>query len=183
MLIVVCGLPGSGKSFFAKRLSERLDARYLSSDRARKDLEARGQYAFDDELNVYEQMAVDAGRALRKGKDVVVDATFYRKEMRDIFSTLSRLLHQPGACIRIVCDEDLTRERLSRPRLDSQADFSIYKQVESQFEDLEDDHLVLESTRDNIDSMLQQGLRYVTLHKQKTQDADTTFNTAQPGRR
>lgn len=182
MLIVVCGLPGSGKSFFARKLSERLDARYLNSDRAREAVEARGQYAFDDELAVYEQMAADAGSALRKGRDVVVDATFYRKEMRDIFSTLSRLLHQPDACIRIVCDEDLTRERLSRPRLDSRADFSIYKQVESQFEDLEDDHLVLESTRNNIEPMLQQGLRYITLHKKKTQDVDTAFHTAQPGR-
>ncbi len=161
MLIIICGLPGSGKSFFARRLSMALDAYLVSSDIVRKAIEAKGRYVFDDELDVYEEMATETGRAVRDGKDVVVEATFYRKEMRDMFSMLARLLHQKEVFIRIVSHEDLIRERLSRPRPDSRADFSIYKQLKGQYEDLEGDHMVIESKRDNIESMLRKGTDYI----------------------
>ncbi len=161
MLIIICGLPGSGKSFFARRLSMALDAHLVSSDTVRKAIEAKGRYVFDDELDVYEEMATEAGRAVRDGKDVVVEATFYRKEMRDMFSMLARLLHQKEVFIRIVSQEDLIREHLSRPRPDSQANFSIYKQLKGQYQDLEGDHLVIESKADNIESMVRKGTDYI----------------------
>ncbi|MDQ2658674.1 MAG: ATP-binding protein [Bacteroidota bacterium] len=161
MLIIICGLPGSGKSSFARTLSRELDAHLVSSDLVRKEMEAQGRYVFDDELDVYEEMATEAGRAVRGGNDVVVEATFYRKEMRDMFSMLARLLHQKDVFIRIVSREDLIRERLGHPRPDSQADFSIYRQVKSQYQDLEGDHLVIESKRDNIESMVRKGTDYV----------------------
>jgi len=32
MIIIVFGLPGSGKSYFASKLAERINARYINSD-------------------------------------------------------------------------------------------------------------------------------------------------------
>ena len=160
-MIIVSGLPGSGKSYFAGRLSQELGAEYISSDLTRKMMDSMGQYAFEDKLNVYDEMARKAGDALRGGKSVVVDATFYRNEMRELFLTLAKLLHQKVVYFEIVADEDLIRQRLSQPRLNSEADLSVYSLVKSQYEALTLEHLVIESRNDNIDQMLKEGLDYV----------------------
>ena len=65
MMIIVSGLPGSGKSYFASRLARKFEATYINSDLMRKKIEAQGRYAFDDKLNVYEEMASRAGKNLR----------------------------------------------------------------------------------------------------------------------
>ena len=161
MMIIVSGLPGSGKSYFASRLAQEINGEYLNSDIIRREMDARGQYAFDDRLNVYEEMARRAGEAVREGRTAVIDATFYRADMRDIFLTLARLLYQKVACFEIVADEDVIRERLSRPRLDSQADFSVYKLLQPQYEEIDHDHLVIKSGPDNIESMLSQAKQYI----------------------
>lgn len=161
-MIIVSGLPGSGKSYFASRLSQKLGATYISSDLMRKEMDAQGRYAFEDKLNVYEEMAHIAGEELREGKRVVVDATFYRKEMRDLFATLAKLLHRRMAVIKIVADEQIILERLRQPRAASEADVSVYKLVKSQYEELDGDHLVIESTNDNIGDMLKKATEYIS---------------------
>jgi len=161
MLIIVSGLPGSGKSFFASRLSKKINGIYISSDLTRKMMDTRGQYAFEDKINVYEEMARLAGDPLRQGETVVIDGTFYRKEMRNIFFTLATLLHQKVAYFEIVADEDTIRERLSHPRLDSEADFSVYKQIKPQYEAFDEDHLILESTKNDVDGMLTKAMDYI----------------------
>jgi len=160
-MIIVSGLPGSGKSYFAVRLSKALGAEYISSDLTRKAMDAMGQYAFEDKLNVYEEMARKTGESLRHGRSVVVDATFYRNEMRELFLTLAKLLHEKVVYFEIVADEKIIRERLKVPRLDSDADYSIYKLVKPQYEPLKLEHLVIESRNDNIDAMLRNGLHYI----------------------
>lgn len=163
MLIIVAGLPGSGKSYFASRLAQRLGARYISSDITRKSMSAMGKYAFEDKLEVYEEMGREAATALRNGETVVVDATFYHQKMRDLFVTLGVLLNKPLRYLKVEADEELIRERLRHPRLDSEADFSVYRYVRSQYEDERHDHLVIESTDDNIEQMLQRAEEYIKL--------------------
>jgi predicted kinase len=168
MMIIVSGLPGSGKSYFASRLSEELSATYISSDLTRKEIDAQGQYAFEDKLNVYEEMAYGAGQQLRNGKRVVIDATFYRKEMRELFYTLAKLLDIKIVFIEIVADEEIIAERLSKPRLTSEADYSVYKFVKSQYEALDREHLVIESTNDNIEGMLMKAVDYIAKVNEST---------------
>jgi hypothetical protein len=161
MLIIVSGLPGSGKSFLARRLSGELGAEYINSDATRRTMNAMGRYAFEDKLDVYEKMANKAGEKLREGKTVIVDATFYHHEMRDIFVTLGTLLHKPISYIEVQADEKIIQERLSKPRSDSEADFAVYQQLKLQYEDPGRPRLVLESTNDSIDTMVGQALDYI----------------------
>jgi predicted kinase len=44
MTVIVFGLPGSGKSYFATRLAELLNASYISSDQLRMQLYAKRTY-------------------------------------------------------------------------------------------------------------------------------------------
>jgi predicted kinase len=161
MMVIVSGLPGSGKSYFASRLAQKTGAHYINSDLTRREMDARGQYTFEDRLTVYEEMARRAGDLMRQGNTVVVDATFYRQEMRNLFLTLARLLHHKVCFIEVVAPEELIRERLLQPRLDSEADFSVYELVRSQYEQLLDEHLTLESSNNNLEEMLQKGMEYI----------------------
>lgn len=152
-MIIVSGLPGAGKTFFASRLSQEIDAEYISSELVRYDMAQAGQYPFDDELNVYEDMARRAAHLLRRGKSVVVDATFYRAEMRNMFLTLARLLHEKVVYIMVVADEDLIHQRL-HGSYHPETSILVYEQLKPQYEDLENTHMVLESKTDNLNEML-----------------------------
>jgi predicted kinase len=161
MMIIVAGLPGSGKSYFASRLSEILGAQTISSDQTRKAMNATGRYTFEEKLKVYEEMAKVAADAIRQGKTVVVDATFYRHEMRDLFMTLAKLLHKPICYFEVEADEKIVQDRLSKPRMDSEADYQVYKQLKPQYEKPEDGRLVLQSTNDNVEAMLLKALDHI----------------------
>lgn len=158
MVVLVIGLPGSGKSFFAARLAELTGAVYISSDRIRKALDL--YYTREEKLMVYDEMLRQAEEAATDGRQVVLDATFYTREIRDVFTQVLQELEEV-AFIEVVADEELIRERLKKPREDSDANFEVYREIKEEWEPLRDEHLVLRSTEENIDSMLDQAVEYL----------------------
>lgn len=163
MMILVCGLPGSGKSFFASRLAAKLNAEYINSDRVRKALLAAGRYSFEDKLRIYQHMAERAVTLARQGRDVVLDATFYHHTMRELFTQAALQNRCPVRFIVIVASEALVKERLSRPRTDSEADLGVYQTMKAQFEKFTQPHLRLQSEADNIEQMLTVAVDYLTV--------------------
>jgi predicted kinase len=161
MIIIVLGLPGSGKSFFASRLARQLGTRYLNSDEARMTMNARGKYTFEDKLSVYRKMANDADQALRQGESIIVDGTFYHHKMRDLFTSLAASHHAPIHFIEITAREEIIKERLAKPRRESEADYDVYQFVGKQFEQPEMPHLKIESDRSNIKEMLAEATNYL----------------------
>jgi predicted kinase len=161
MIIVVMGLPGSGKSYFAEKLAQQLEAVYINSDKTRTALGARGKYTFEDKLNVYKSMAEKASQSLADGKRVVVDATFYQRRMIDLFRDLARQYLSPVCFIKVEADERLIKYRLSRSRADSEADYDVYLKIKEQFEPLTIPYLSLQSEDDNINHMLELALDYI----------------------
>ncbi len=155
------GLPGSGKSFFAERLALELGAKYLSSDRERNRLGNRDQYSPEDKLKVYQHLKRLAKEALSKENTVIIDATFYLQQMRDLFSNLAVDEGADVFYFNITADEELIRERLRQPRSDSQADFSVYEQIKEMFEPFIMKVIVLESKKDNIAFLLEKALDYI----------------------
>lgn len=161
MIIVVLGLPGSGKSFFASRLAQRLNAWYLSSDKIRVAMKAKGKYTLKEKLAVYQKMEKDAAQALRQGENIIVDGTFYHHTMRDLFTSLATIHHTPIHFIEIKASEEIIKERLAKQRRESEADYSVYQIVSKQFEQLDMPHLKIKSDRNNIDDMLSDALDYL----------------------
>lgn len=161
MIVIVSGLPGSGKSYFAGKLSGRLGAAYVNSDHVRRDMHASGKYSFDDKLMVYREMARRASKLIEENKDVVIDATFYHHTMREMFVKLARLYKVPLFLIEVTADEALISQRLKTPREYSEAGFDVYEKIRDDFEGITMPHLTLESTNRNIDEMLKKGLQYI----------------------
>lgn len=160
-IIVVLGLPGTGKSYFAQKLSDRLGAVHINSDRLRNALQARGKYTIEDKLHIYRIMADKASEALAQGKFVIVDATFYKRGMIDLFLSLAKDQASPIRFIKIEADESLVQERLQKTRMDSEADFQVYLEIKCDFEELQVPFLVLRSEQNNINTMIESALGYI----------------------
>ncbi len=147
MLIIVCGLPGSGKTTLASAISQRLGAAHISSDITRKSLFANPSYTEREKSEVYSSMAKEATHMLSEGRDVVVDATFYRARERKRFTDLAADYGAQTHIIMTVLDEDEIRKRLAQRKKGgpSDADFSVYFKVKGLFEDVEERHIVIDS--------------------------------------
>ncbi len=159
MVVPGYGLPGSGKSYFAERLAARTGSDYLNSDRIRKMLFPARTYSDDEKKAVYEAMCSMAAGRLKLGKTVVADATFHQSAMRQMF--FSRLGRDNICLIEVTADDALIRQRLQHPRADSEADIAVYEKIRNNMEPVQEDHLVLISTNDSVNSMLDQSVDYL----------------------
>jgi predicted kinase len=160
--VFVIGLPGCGKSYFAKRLAETIHAEYISSDLVRQQVISKKSYTEEEKLFVYDAMLARMKNALKQRKSVVLDATFYRNDIREKF--ISEAEPNENIFIEVIADDAIVSERLQRKRTDSDADIAVYKKVKQQWEPLHQQHLVLQSTNDNINEMLTKASEYLNVN-------------------
>jgi predicted kinase len=160
MVVIIFGLPGAGKSYFASRLAKMIRADYISSDWLRRDMFKERVYSEREKAAVYNVMLSKMMEAVNQHRDVVLDATFHKDDTRKLFV---QKMEGKGSIyfIEVRASENITRERLRRERPYSEADFEIYKFISHQSEPLNDPHLLLESTDENIDNMLQKAADYL----------------------
>ncbi|HQU60481.1 MAG TPA: AAA family ATPase, partial [Saprospiraceae bacterium] len=70
LLVVVLGLPGTGKTTFARMLAQRLGALHFNTDIIREELGLKGQYGEVAKQRVYQSMEARARAALQKKQAV-----------------------------------------------------------------------------------------------------------------
>jgi len=154
MIIVVFGLPASGKSYFATHLARIVNADYINSDRVRRIMFPDRTYSTEETLSVYDEMLAQMRQKIKQHRNVVVDATFHRDEIRRKFfeaaEEVDRIIY-----IEVRAEELLVKERLKRSREDSEADFHVYRKIKNKWQPLYEDHLILHSTDDNLNAMLE----------------------------
>ena len=163
-MVIVFGLPGSGKSYFASRLAKRIKADYINSDRLRKEMHKLRTYSNQEKESVYEAMLQRMKEGVDESRNVVLDATFHKKQTRQPFI---REMKTKGGIyfIEVIAEEGITRERLKRKRRYSEADFKVYKIISSENEPLKQPRLLLQSTHSNIKEMLGKALDYLENRK------------------
>jgi uncharacterized protein len=150
VLLLMCGLSGSGKTWLARQLADRLLAVHVRSDLERKrraglDALARsrsgvaaGLYSSRMSALVYDDLARMAEDILAGGFTAIIDATFLRREQRVRFAEVGGRL---GATVRLIyCDAPvhILRARIvarGSNRMDpSEADESVLDWQLSHFE-------------------------------------------------
>jgi len=166
MIIMVFGLPGSGKSYFASRVADMIHGDYINSDKLRRQMFGTRTYSIKEKLSVYNEMLTKIQKAIKENKNVVLDATFYTNEIRKKF--IDEVKDNDHLIfIEVRAEESLIMERLKRPRGDSEADFEVYKKINQDWEPLYENHLILQSTDDNIENMLEKTAGYLHLGNDK----------------
>lgn len=169
MIIIISGLPGSGKSYFASRLSKLIHVDYINSDRIRKSMFPARSYSEKEKSSVYDEMLKLMQQYVRQNKDLILDATFYANNIRKRFTDEIKN-EEDIVFIEVAAEEAIIRERLKRERVDSEADFEVYKLIKKQWEPLQEKRLTLISLDNNIEDMLHKAVDYLKLRNDKRTD-------------
>ena len=154
MVILVAGLPGAGKTYFAKRFATAISANYYSSDLLRKQLYSTREYSDQEKENVYLELEKRLLQALEEEKMVVIDATFIQAAQRARFREAAQKGHSKAVLIEVQANETTIRARLERPREDSEADFAVYQRLKELQAPITEPHLTLHSDDNDIEAMI-----------------------------
>lgn len=141
-LILVSGLPGTGKSTLSRSLARRGNFEVIRSDVVRKEIfaeEASQQtnllYTSERTQRIYDECLERARRLLQKGKRVIVDATFQREQDRQNFLQLAIDCGTRTAWFECAASPEITKQRIEARHGDaSDADWSVYQLVRSRWQ-------------------------------------------------
>lgn len=134
-LVVLSGLPGTGKTTFAAELAPRLTALVLESDRVRRELFPRRRYTRKESGQVFAVVRERAEAALEEGRTVIIDATNLREGERSGFRELAEGQGARVVAVRLTAPDAVVRERLSGPREGaSEANIGVYNRMRGEEE-------------------------------------------------
>jgi aminoglycoside phosphotransferase family enzyme/predicted kinase len=126
LLMITCGLAGSGKSTLVSRLAAELGFEVLASDVLRKELAGiaptgrgaeeygGGIYTPEFTRRTYATLIQRARELLLSGRSVILDATFIRREHRRAAMLGARAAGAQFACLLLEVSPGTARKRLER---------------------------------------------------------------------
>jgi hypothetical protein len=151
-LVVLVGLPGSGKSYFASKMTENISAVVLESDFLRKNLVLRPVYTQFESFRLFRAIHELITDLLANKYNVVLDATSLTYDSR---RPLYDIAKEEGAKVIVVylnTPREVAEERLShrmfRPDGYSEADWAVYQKLEPGFEPLTEPHYEITEAMD-----------------------------------
>ena len=161
MLILICGLPGTGKTTLARAYTKAYSVVHLNSDVVRWELGLFGHYRAVDKKKVYDALLERTREALLAGKEVLVDSTFFKASLREPFLNIAAECKVPLRMVRLVASESSIIRRVAHPRPDSEANYQVYRQIMEEFEPIAESHLVLRSDVLTVERMVELVREYV----------------------
>jgi len=150
ILVLMCGVSGSGKTWLARQLAPTLGAVHLRSDVERKRLAGlnatdrsnagvgEGLYSAESTLRVYAQLRQCAADALAGEYTAIVDATFGRREDRAPFRDLAAQMGIRSCIVYCQAAHEVLQarvlERWQRADDPSEANLAVLSWQEARFE-------------------------------------------------
>jgi predicted kinase len=153
MIVIICGLPGVGKTTLARGLAPLINATVLSTDKIRKELIATPTYIWEERRLVYDVLILIAKYLHNAGVNCILDATFNTESSRKEVRRKLALTCNRFSIIECICSEDVIMSRLKNRENDySDADISIYRNMKKIYEPLRGEHIIVDtSDPSNID--------------------------------
>jgi predicted kinase len=152
--IVVSGLPGTGKSYFCRKLAERLPFLVLESDALRKSLFPSPTYSALESSHLFRTIHYTIEGLLRKGIPLILDATNLSERHRERLYNIAERLNVKLILVRVEAPPDLVQERL-KARLErkeiedkSEADWKVYQKMKSTTRKISRNHYAVDTSRD-----------------------------------
>src|ERR1700690_1891617 len=142
MLILMAGLPGSGKSRLSRALAAELGGTVLDKDEIRAALFSPGDIEYSAEQDDFCMgiMLKVAGFLFRKeaSRRIFLDGrTFSRSYQLARATGFAEALRQPWQILECVCREETARRRLAEAdHVAANRDFELYLKVKAGFEEI-----------------------------------------------
>jgi predicted kinase len=164
MLLLLTGLPGTGKSFLARRLAEALPFVIIESDTIRKILFPQPQYTAQESRWVHRTCHALLAKLLKRGVRVIYDATNLIEYHRELVYRIGEKAGARLVVVKTVASEEVVRERLkARQEADaevSDADWRIYRRMATRQEPISHPHLVIDTT-EGLEEAVAKVLRFI----------------------
>jgi adenylylsulfate kinase len=170
MLIVMAGLPGTGKSTLARRLAQKLPAVLLDKDAVRAALFPPSEIEYStpqDDLCVDVMLQVSRYLWSRdSSKRVILDGrTYSRRYQVDVVREFASIEGVPCIMIECVCSDDTVRRRLDRDVAEglhpaTNRNYEMYLAVKARAEPIAGPKLIVDTGLD-LDSVVEDCLWYI----------------------
>ena len=153
-LIVVSGLPGTGKSYFCGKLAERLDFIILESDALRKTLFPLPTYSLTESSHLFQTIHMLIEELLKKGVPLILDATNLSERYRERLYNIADRLNVRLILVRVEAPPEVVYERLkarargTNPKDKSDADWAVFQKMQPTVEKIRRNHYAVDTSRD-----------------------------------
>ena len=171
MIVIIAGLPGTGKSTLARALAQRLPGAVLDKDSIRASLfqPAYVEYSRSQDDFCGEIMLQTAAYLLSKHAEihVVLDGrTFSRRYQRDRVIEFCSQVGTSWATLECVCSETTALGRIAEAmaasnHLAANRTPELYREIREAWEPIDQPKLVVD-TDENMESYVDRAVRYLT---------------------
>ena len=152
VLVVVSGLPGTGKSYFCQRLAERLPSVILESDALRKVLFPSPSYSSAESAHLFRAVRLLSERLLKKWVSLILDATNLSERYREYLYSIAGRLDVKLVLVRVEAPPLVVQKRLEARLKDadgkSDADWGVYQKMKHSVEKITRKYYVVDTSRD-----------------------------------
>ena len=151
IIIIICGLPGAGKTTLSKDLARLINAVILSTDKIRKEMFPRPTYSKQERRLVYDILELIAKYLYNARVNCILDATFNteysRKKLKDRIS----IPDEQFCIVECTCPEHVIISRLKDRKDDySDADITIYRRMKTIYEPVRGAHITVDTSQPSI---------------------------------
>ena len=153
-LVLMCGLPGAGKTHFALRLAAEMPLQMIESDAARKALMVVPAYNAEENLRVFAACRRLMDELLDNGVPVLLDATNVTERDRAYSYTAAEGRGAEVVVVRVKAPESEVRRRLRRRERGlskdgaSNAGWDVYLKMKAREEPVARPHYVVDTSKD-----------------------------------
>ena len=158
-LILLAGLPGTGKTHFARELANRVPLLILESDRLRKVLAPQPVYTAGESARLFSACHLLIEEYLAQGRRVLFDATNLTEKFRQPIYKITRRASCPLVLMRFTAPREVVRRRLGErvagmhPEDYSDAGWQIYCRMAPHEEDVQRQHFNVDTSQDTATAL------------------------------